>query len=171
MELGKHVPLPNETQWIRCIVVKNCFRVKRPIYPVYPVYPVEVNTLGDCLRKVRLDRGLSQSDVGRIFNVSKVTISAWELNIYTPTLKYAKSIFAFIGFFPFKDSELSFEKKLYYSRLILGDTQRQAAKIIGCDPSVLRRTERDQGIPRARVLEKIQEYIDAAFATLSKSPY
>jgi transcriptional regulator with XRE-family HTH domain len=98
-----------------------CLKAKRPINPAYPA---ELNTLGDHLRKTRLDRGLSQSAVARILNVTADTVTNWELNRCKPTAKLAKSIIDFLGYFPFEVDNLSLGKQLYYARLITGKTQR-----------------------------------------------
>ena len=66
------------------------------------VYPAELNTLGDHLRKTRLDRGLSQSDVAEILKVAADTITGWELNRHQPSIKLAKAIIAFLGYIPFE---------------------------------------------------------------------
>ncbi len=46
--------------WVSCIFVNITLKAKRPINQAYPK---ELVTLGDHLRTVRLDRGLSQPQV------------------------------------------------------------------------------------------------------------
>lgn len=87
-------------------LVKITFRAKRP---VNPAYPTELLTLGDHLRKTRLDRGLSQSDVARIFKVATDTVTGWEMNRHKPSLKLAKVIVGFLGYIPFETENLTFE--------------------------------------------------------------
>ena len=149
---------------VRCIVVKCCLKTKRPINPAYPA---QLNTLGDHLRKTRLDRGLSQPDVARILKVTSNTITTWELNQKEPTAKCAKSIIAFLGYFPFTRNNTTLGKQLYYARLITGKTQKQVAKLIDCDTSNLRCIELDERIPQTKLHEKIQEFINAAFTDYS----
>ncbi|MFN0214171.1 MAG: helix-turn-helix domain-containing protein [Saprospiraceae bacterium] len=118
-----------------------------------------MNTLGDHLRKVRLDRGLSQLDVSVILKVSTDMVTCWELNRNQPTAKFAKAIIDFLGYVPFKVEDCSIGKQLFYARLISGKTQKQVAKIIGCDASNLRYIELDQRKPQNEIQKKIQEYI------------
>jgi len=73
------------------------FRVERP---VNPAYPKELNTLGDHLRKTRLDRGLSQSDVAMILGVDEDTITCRELNWNQPMVNQLPSIYSFLGYAP-----------------------------------------------------------------------
>ena len=71
-----------------------------------PAYPAELNTLGDHLRKARLDRGLSQSDVARILKVAADTVTGWELNRFKPSNKHSRAIIEFLGYIPFEMDNL-----------------------------------------------------------------
>ena len=131
--------------------------------PINPAYPTKLNTLGDHLRKVRFDRGLSQPDVAKILKVTTDSIIGWELNRNHPTSKFAKAVINFLGYFPFTGDDHSFGEQLYYARLITGQTQRQVADQIGCDESNLRYIELGQRNPQPKTLKKIQEYVKDAF--------
>lgn len=122
--------------------------------------------MGGHLRKTRLDRELSQGDVAGIRQVDTDTVTAWEMNRHESTVKIAKSIFAFLGYFPFSYDGESLGKQLYYARLIRGVTQRQIAIAIGCDASTLIYIELDQRKPQTKTREKVQAYINAALACL-----
>jgi len=147
--------------WLRCYVVKIRLRTIRP---VNPAYPAELKTLGHHLRKTRLDRELSQSNVASILQVETDTVTAWEMNRHQPTAKFAKSIISFLGYIPFTFETVSLGKQLHYARHITGKTQRQVANLIGCDTSTIRCIELDQRKPFARTLKKIEDYIDDALA-------
>jgi transcriptional regulator with XRE-family HTH domain len=149
---------------VRCIVVIISLKAKRP---VNPAYPVELKTLGDHLRKTRLDRGLLQRDVASLLQVDKDTVTAWEMNQHQPTAKFSKSIISFLGYAPFNFEGRSLGKQLYYARLITGKTQRQVANLIDCDTSTLEYIELNQRSPITRTREKIQGYIDNAVALCS----
>ncbi|TNE64221.1 MAG: XRE family transcriptional regulator [Bacteroidetes bacterium] len=75
-------------------MLKYTLKAKRP---KNPAYPAQLDTLGDHLRKTRLDRGLSQSELARLLNVTTDTITGWELNRHEPTAKLAKRISNFLG--------------------------------------------------------------------------
>ena len=129
--------------------------------PTNPAYPAELKTLGDHVRKVRLDRGMSQPDVAKILNVTPDSVTGWELNRHEPPPRYAKAIITFLGYFPFDSKNCSFGKRLYFARLIAGNTQEQAAEVVGCDESTLRLIELDEREPYARTRKKIEGYIRA----------
>ncbi|KAA3630601.1 MAG: XRE family transcriptional regulator [Bacteroidetes bacterium] len=77
-----------------------CFKSKRP---VNPAYPEELNTLGDHLRKVRLDRNLSQPDVAKLLGVTTDTVTNWELNRNQPRAKFVNKIISFLDYIPFRN--------------------------------------------------------------------
>ncbi|MEO0471104.1 MAG: helix-turn-helix transcriptional regulator [Bacteroidota bacterium] len=63
-------------------------------------YPEELQTVGDHLRAIRLDRNLRQHQVAEIIGVSGCTINFWENNIHTPRAQYWGNIIAFLGYDP-----------------------------------------------------------------------
>lgn len=44
-------------------------------------------SFGERLKKVRIDRGLRQEDIGAIVHVGKSTVSQWENNIHFPDIE------------------------------------------------------------------------------------
>ncbi|MCB0575002.1 MAG: helix-turn-helix transcriptional regulator [Saprospiraceae bacterium] len=146
------------------MLLKISLRAKKPSNPAYPT---ELNTLGDYLRKTRLDRGLSQPEVARILNVTPDTVTGWELNRHEPPARLSKAIIAFLGFCPHEGKSPG--KELKCARLITGKTQREVAEMIGCDASNLRYIELDKRKPQPKTLEKIQDFINSALSSLSKA--
>jgi transcriptional regulator with XRE-family HTH domain len=138
---------------VRCLSVKTQFRAQKPINMAYPT---SLSTLGDHLRKVRLDRGLSQPQVAKLLKVTTDSVTGWELNRYEPQARLAKRIIHFLGYFPFNTEDLLIGSKLYYARLISGMTQEQVAKEIGCDESNLRYIELGLRNPGIKTLRKIE---------------
>ena len=122
-------------------------------------YPTSLNTLGDHLRAARLDRGLSQPDVAKLFKVSTDTVTGWELNRYEPQARLAKKIIQFLGYVPPIGSEASLGKRLRQARQILGHSQEQAARRMRCDESNIRQIELGKRDPGMKVCRKIERYI------------
>lgn len=56
--------------------------------------------MGDHIRKVRLDRKLSQPKVAKMIGVSTDCITNWELNRFCPKIKYHPGIVSFLGYDP-----------------------------------------------------------------------
>ena len=130
--------------------------------PSNPAYPAVLNTLGDHLRKVRLDRRLSQLEVARVLNVSETMVTAWELSRNMPTAKFAKAIIEFLGYIPFEVEGSSIGKQLYYARLISGKTQAEVSKEIGVDETTLRYFELGVRRPFRKTSEKIEKFVREA---------
>ena len=59
-------------------------------------YPVNPKTIGEHLRKKRMDCGLLQSDVARIIGVSEESIWNWENGLTTPRKKNSIRINGFV---------------------------------------------------------------------------
>ena len=69
--------------------------------PLPVAYPKELKTLGDHLRKRRLELGPRQIDVATRLGASEATIVHWETNLTRPALKFIPAIVSFIEYNPF----------------------------------------------------------------------
>jgi transcriptional regulator with XRE-family HTH domain len=141
---------------VRCIFVNLTLRCKRPINPAYPK---RLETFGDHLRAVRLDRGLSQPEVAKILKVAADTVTGWELNRHKPPARMTKRIIEFLGYAPTNENQSSLGERLRHAREILGHTQKQAAKRMRCDESNIRYIELGKRTPRQKTSQKIEKYI------------
>jgi transcriptional regulator with XRE-family HTH domain len=63
-------------------------------------YPQELKTLGDHLRKVRLERGLFQDQVASELGVSVQTLLNWERNHTRVQTRFIPKVVAFLGYDP-----------------------------------------------------------------------
>jgi transcriptional regulator with XRE-family HTH domain len=68
--------------------------------PKPTAYPKLLKTLGDHLRKKRLDSGLHQRQVARQIGVCEATIYNWENNRVLPTSRLLAQIVQFLGYRP-----------------------------------------------------------------------
>jgi DNA-binding XRE family transcriptional regulator len=65
--------------------------------PLPPAYPKVLYTLGDHIRKKRLDLKLQQKEVADIIGVEEATIYNWENNRSSPAIRYLPKIREFLG--------------------------------------------------------------------------
>lgn len=72
-------------------VIKNTKKIKNPYYPK------ELKTLGDHLRKKRLDLKLFQKDVAKKLHTTIDTITNWEKNRCEPELRIHTKYYGFFG--------------------------------------------------------------------------
>jgi len=66
--------------------------------PLPEAYPTQLETLGDHLRKRRLDLGLLQRQVAEELGIRKGTVYNWESNHRSPQLRFMPRIIEFLGY-------------------------------------------------------------------------
>ncbi len=69
--------------------------------PLPSAYPQTLKTLGDHLRKRRLDLKLLQREVAQKLGVGESSIYNWENNLTKPALRYIPKIVKFLGYAPY----------------------------------------------------------------------
>jgi DNA-binding XRE family transcriptional regulator len=65
--------------------------------PKDKAYPKAVTTIGDAIRKCRLDLGLLQKDVAKIIGCDKTTILNWERGHTHPSAKHMAQVVIFLA--------------------------------------------------------------------------
>ena len=111
-----------------------------------PAYPKGIKTLGDHIRKKRLDLGLFQKDVAKQIRVNKDTIHIWETNRTEPELRLIPHIIDFLGDVPY-DPTWSSGPRLKAVRSALRLSQEKFAKKIRVDESTIAEWEREEQKP------------------------
>ena len=112
-------------------------------------YPKELKTLGEHLRKRRLDLNLLQKQVGQRIGGSVSDVWNWENNRVSPAVKFIPAIIAFLGYNPMAKPEALPEQLVWY-RKGKGWTQRVFAEDLGVDQSTLAGWERGERTPTGR---------------------
>ena len=123
--------------------------------PPSPAYPKSLKTLGDHLRKRRLDLKLLQSEVADRIGADETTVHNWEKNHSAPSLPFLPRIVEFLGYRPLDPGPKPLGEGIAASRRLLGITQRELACTLGIDPSTLARWERGEREPSKELLEKL----------------
>lgn len=100
-ESGEHQPQKNILNKLEGLLNTSLpfSNQRKKLYPLsYPEKPV---TLGDHIRKKRMELNLFQSDVAKILKVKRDNIVNWETNTYDPGLVYFPRIIDFLGILSF----------------------------------------------------------------------
>jgi len=124
--------------------------------PLSEAYPKDLNTLGDHIRKKRLDLGLFQRDVAALFGVSKSTVVSWETAVNEPLVRQIQSIIQFLGYVPYKPQP-TFPEWLKLLRSCLGLSQRKLATLLGMDQSTIEGWECGRHLPTAKSLRRVRK--------------
>lgn len=69
--------------------------------PKGKAYPKQVATIGDAIRKRRLDLGLRQRELATRLGCNEMSIVNWELGYRTPQIAHLRQIVEFLGYNPF----------------------------------------------------------------------
>ena len=113
----------------------------------------EPRTLGEHVRKRRLELNLSRRQAADRFGVSCLTVLNWEKGNTRPSAESIAAIIGFLGYTPFPKPQALGERMLA-KRRVMGWTIKEAARQLGVDESTWREWERTGRIPwkRHRVL-------------------
>lgn len=114
-------------------------------------------TLGDHIKKKRLDLGLWQKQVAEQIGVDEVTLYNWEKQRTVPKLPYIPKIIAFLAYIPFPPAS-SLPEKIKNCRRVLGVTQEKMAEMIGIDKTTLARCEARKSQPTEKTLKLIETF-------------
>ena len=106
--------------------------------------PRELQTLGDHVKKVRLDRGLFQEHLAREFGVSVGTVMNWEKNLTRVATRYLPKVVAFLGYDPRQESGGHLGGQIRALREGRGLSQDALAEKLGLNPSTVRAWERGE---------------------------
>lgn len=119
---------------------------------------MDPQTLGEHLRRRRLDLGLRQEDVAQRIVASVASIWLWEKNRAQPELKWIPAIIAFLGCDPRPEPETIGERLIGF-RVTRGWTQKQLAAELRVDPTTLSRWELGKKTPWGIYLDRVTELL------------
>lgn len=126
--------------------------------------PVEPKTIGDHIRKRRLELKLEQKDVARQIGVDKTCMFNWEANTSQPDLRFIPAVIRFLGYDPLPPATTMGER-LVRRRTVLGMTQKEAARELRVDPGTLARWERGEREPAGELLVRARRFVGDVSAT------
>lgn len=113
-------------------------------------------TIGEHLRKRRLQLKLLQKDVAVIFGVCEDTITGWENDRYTPQMAYYPEIIQFLGYSPFQTDTSTLGGRMKKYRIENGLSQEDLGKLIGVNESTIYAWEKGQHKPMRRKLRLLE---------------
>jgi hypothetical protein len=129
--------------------------------PISDAYPKKLNTLGDWIRKTRLDRGLTQERVDHLLGVVESCAPNWELGHTEPEIHYIPRIINFIGYCPYVPTA-NLVERLEAVMWALGLTRGELSGLVRTDESNFTKWLARMHCPSKKSLELIKAFLDSA---------
>jgi len=123
--------------------------------PLIKAYPISLATIGDHIKKRRLDLNLFQKDVAKLIGVKEESIYNWENNRSNPKIYLLPKIIEYLGYIPFELLKESIGDKIIVYRKKHGLSQRKLAKLLSVDQTTIRDWERNKHKPNKKSSEII----------------
>lgn len=117
---------------LRCLLPSAAVKLKSLIPQPLASEP---RTIGEHIKRRRLQVGLIQNAAGTNFGVSQFTVINWEYGLRKPAVKHWPAIVRFLGYDPSPDAAATLAERLIARRRELGWSQKTAALKLGVDPS------------------------------------
>lgn len=125
-----------------------------------PGYPTELKHMGDCIRKRRMDLGLSRKELARELGTNGWTVKHWEEHLKLRVeLRFMPRIIAFLGYNPLPTGRTR-GKTIIRERVTRGWSRKRLAEESGVDEATVRRVESDSQRVAKRVRKAILETLD-----------
>ncbi len=138
---------------------RHSFSIQIPLekqqLPGYPEFPI---TVGDHIRKKRIDLGLLQREVAEIIGVTVSSIYNWEHGV-EPELQYNPSIIKFLGYIPFDFPDDTVGRLGWYKRT-MGMNLDHLGEAMGRDPEQLSDWLSGRHYPFRKNREKIELFLE-----------
>ena len=122
--------------------------------------PKQLKTLGDHVRRRRLDLELYQNEAALRIGVDKTTICLWETNHATPSVRNMPGVIQFLGYTPHRRIA-NFGDWLNMVRTSSGLSEETLAEQLGIDESTVANWERGWRQPTARLLTRVKQFFGA----------
>jgi len=128
--------------------------------PKPPGYPVHPQSLGEHLRKRRLDLALYQRQVATKLGVDEITIVNWEKGRTQPCVRHLPKLITFLGYVPFKCPSDPLGRLRYYKR-VYGLSCAALAQELNMDEAMVTGWLAGQHRPSSRSVERVEAFLRA----------
>lgn len=133
-------------------IYQLALRAAKPKGSQYPVSPI---TLGEHLKKRRIDIGLFQREVAVRIGSDESSVWLWENGRRKPELKWMPAILTFLGYDP-RPKPLTVGQQLCWYREGRGWSQKRLAKELHVDQTTVARWERGEREPGGALSERVK---------------
>jgi transcriptional regulator with XRE-family HTH domain len=124
-------------------------------------------TLGEHIRRRRLEIGLTQKEAANKLEVNPWTILNWEKGHTKPPIAVIPAITEFLGYDPFLEPK-TLPQHLLARRRAMGWSIEQAAEVMGVDPGSWSKWERGQTILYRRHRIQVASFLNISTDALDQ---
>jgi len=116
-------------------------------------------TMGDHIKKRRLQLGMGATQLAALLKVSKDTVYNWEKSRRVPMVHLIPKITQFLGYTPPLFNGQTIGQKIVAYRHVRGMSQRALALTLNVDPGTLGRWERDESSPTGELKLRLELFL------------
>jgi DNA-binding XRE family transcriptional regulator len=129
------------------------------VKPYGKAFSENPQTLGEHIRKARIERRLLQKEVASYIGITENCLNYWENNKTAPQLQHMPKIISFLGYLPFDCDTNTLGGKMKAYRLRNGLSYDQLGNLLQADPKQVREWETGKHIPAWKNMERLSEFI------------
>lgn len=134
-----------------------------------PTYPKNPRTIGEIIRKVRMDKGLQIKQVAQAVKVSPDSVINWELRGRKPRYRHIAMLEKILGinlpvsllYKGYPENAITISQKIKKKRLELSLSQKELARMLKVNKDTIKDWEDGKGMkkPVASSLKKIRWFL------------
>ena len=133
-------------------------RAKRPI----PNVPQELKSIGDHIRKRRVELQLLQKEVATRLKVCEESVTLWETNRSKPMIHHMPSIISFLGYLPIEVDDSTLGGKIKRYRLLNGLSHKKLGRRLTVDASTIASWEKYMRCPDKTNLSRLKKLLNTS---------
>ncbi len=142
------------------VVLPFCKVVLHAQKPRQMGYPTEPKTLGQHLKKRRMDMRMSQKKVATLLGISREVYGQWEADHISPRVSSMPKVIDLLGYAPLDDGAvLAIGDRVRQSRRVLGLTRDEAAERLGVTGTTISYWETGRVVPAKRHRKAIEAFV------------
>ena len=124
--------------------------------------PEAPKTIGDHIRKRRLERHILQESLAERFGVNVETLKNWERGVEQPMIRHLPAVIGFLGLDPDPEPN-EIPKRIAYARRQMGWTQEELAKSLKVGTVTVGRWEAGTSAAPKDALTNFQQHLGDRF--------
>lgn len=132
-------------------------------------YPTKLLTIGDHIRKRRMDLGLLQRDLVPILKTRSVeSITNWENSHSDPQVHYMPDVIRFLGYIPIKLALDTLGGRVATFRVLNGLSHKAMGRMLGVNASTVGSWEKNEALPHKEKLDDLNKMINLTFSAYAE---